>query len=467
MVAHFWDHGGRFLYGPLWVDRPPGLIAVFRTADSLGPYGVRLVATLLAVILVAATAWGADAVGGRPAASWAAWTAFAFSSSVRMQAERLDGELVAAALVAVSVAALLRAVLASTKPAQTVRCGLLAGAAAALAVLMKQNFVDALAFAAVLLTLGVATPANRLGYRPAKVLNTAVAFVAGAAVPALVTLRWAELHGGLGALAYAMFGFRVDAAAVMASWSWAAPLRRLDALAVIAALSGLALLAAQLLLSRCRSLRRLDPLPWAVAAAAGVELVGVFAGENFWPHYLIGLVPMVALAAGLSADRVVPGGRWTRGLVVLSATATALTSPVMAAEAAQHSSAAYATGVWLSRSARPTDTVVVPFTHANVIEASGLTPAYPYAWSLPARTLDPDLSLLTATLRGPAAPTWVVQWDAPHAWGLDPTDRFVQALHADYRRVAVVCGHSVWLHDGITRHLASTPLGSAPGNGAQ
>src|SRR5664279_749575 len=74
MVARHWLDGGPFLYGQQWVDRPPGLIALFDMAQRLGPYGVRLTATLLAVALVAALASAAEAVGGRSAARWAAWT---------------------------------------------------------------------------------------------------------------------------------------------------------------------------------------------------------------------------------------------------------------------------------------------------------------------------------------------------------------------------------------------------------
>jgi hypothetical protein len=104
---------------------------------------------------------------------------------------------------------------------------------------------------------------------------------------------------------------------------------------------------------------------------------------------------------------------------------------------------------------------VVPFTHANVINASGLAPGYPYAWSLPVRTLDPRLSLLTGTLDSGSAPTRVVRWDHPHAWGLDPGNRIDTALHAHYHPVGVVCGHPVWLHDGVSRHLAAPPPASA------
>ena len=465
MVARHWLDGGPYLYGAQWVDRPPGLIALFWSAQHLGPYGVRVVASLLAVLLVAALGWAADAVGGRPAARWAAWAGFAFSSSVLLQAQRLNGELAAATFVAVSVAALLRAVRASTTRTQTALLAVLSGGSASVAVLMKQNFVDAFVFAAVLLTVGVATRTNRLSYRPARVLTSVVGFTAGACIQAAITVAWASGHGGLGALSYAMYGFRSDAAAVMANWSWAAPQHRLAILGQVALMSGLLLLLVHLAFRHVKRVRRPDPLPWAISATAGVEVFGVVAGENFWPHYLIALIPMVALAGGLSVNRRTPGWRWTRLLVAASAAATAVLSPVSALGAMHHTDRAYSTGRWIGASAHPGDTLVVPFTHANVINASGLTPGYPYSWSLPVRTLDPNLSLLTRTLSGPSAPTWVVRWDDPHTWGLDPESRVDAALQSHYRPMAVVCGHTVWLHDGVSRQLANTPAASACGAG--
>jgi hypothetical protein len=466
MVARYAGSGGSYLYGPSWVDRPPGLLAVFVVAERLGPFGVRAVAAALAVVLVAATAAAADALGGRSSARWAAWAAFALSSSVLLQAHRLNGELAAAAFVAVSVAAVVHAVRTSPTRAGTLVAGTVAGAAAMCAVLTKQNFLDGFVFAGVLLGLGSLTRVNRLAYRPVQVVTTAGAFVAGAAVPAALTVRWAGSHGGLGALMYATFGFRGDAVGVVAHSSSHAPLQRLGGLALLGCLTGLLFLLGQLAVAHHRRLRHLEPLPWAVAATVGVELLGVAAGENFWSHYLTALTPMVALAAGLGVHQRMSSAPWTRRLVVLMACSTALVSPVAAVHAVLSPSRAYTTGRWIAASAHPHDTLSVLWTHANVIDASGLRPGYPYAWSLPLRTLDPQVRLLVDTLDEAPGPTWVVRWDSAHPWGLDPGNRVDGALHAHYRDVATVCGHQIWLHDGAGRHLAAPPSASACGGGA-
>jgi hypothetical protein len=457
MVARHWHEPGGYLYGPEWVDRPPGLIALFAVADHLGPYGVRLSATILAVALVAALAAAAGAVGGGTAARWSAWAGFAFAASALLQSQRLNGELAGALFVTVSVGALLRAVRLSGRARRTVVHSAMAGVAACVALLMKQDFVDGFVFAGVLVLTSLGTRRNRVAFPPPRVLLPTSGFAAGACVPAVIGLVWASRHGGIGALMFAMFGFRAEASSVMAHSSFAAPLHRLGTLTLSALLSGILVLGVHLAVAGRGRLRHLHPLPWAVCATALVELAGVVGGENYWSHYLIGLIPMVALGAGLSIAGRSPSTPWTRRLVVVAAALTAMVSPVAAATVAETSSAAYTTGRWLADSAGPHDTVVVPFTHVNVIDASGLTPAYPYAWSLPVRALDPRLALLRHTLVGRSAPTWVVRWNDPHAWGLDAGDRVQTALRDHYRPVSRVCGHTVWLHDGLHRRVAAAP----------
>jgi len=59
----------------------------------------------------------------------------------------------------------------------------------------------------------------------------------------------------------------------------------------------------------------------------------------------------------------------------------------------------------------------------------------------------------------------VVRWDAADSWGLDPGNHVEAALQEHYRSVGPICGHSVWLHDGVSRHLAPAPPASACGPG--
>jgi hypothetical protein len=61
------------------------------------------------------------------------------------------------------------------------------------------------------------------------------------------------------------------------------------------------------------------------------------------------------------------------------------------------------------------------------------------------------------------APTWVVQWDDLHLMGLDADHQVERALGAHYHRAGDVCGRTIWLHDGVRRHLAPQPTAAECG----
>jgi len=468
MVARGWRATGPYLYGAQWVDRPPGLMVVFEAAQALGPFGVRLMAGICATALVAAAAWAAGAVHGGRAATWSAWTAFALATSPFLGAYQLNGELIAAPLVMLASAAALHALNRGPTATCAVLLGFLSGAAAASAFLVKQNFADGLIFVGILLASSLVL--HRTTLRRGALITLGV--LTGASLPVGAAGWWAYSGAGIRALVYAMYGFRADAGDVMTMHSLAAPEARLGTLTGLALASGMMLLVGQLVTSRWRALLRPSPLVWAVTGAAAIELAGVLLGANYWPHYVIGLIPMVALVTGLAASSPVPGlstRAWrghhgTQAVAILAILTTLVAAPIGAVAVHTYGSHSYQVGRWLASSAQRIDTVVVPFTHANVIEASGLSSPYPYSWSLPVRTRDPGLTLLTDTLTRPqgGAPTWVVRWDAPHTWGLDPHDHVGRALEAHYREVAVVCGHPVWLHRGVHRSLPVLPEGCGP-----
>jgi 4-amino-4-deoxy-L-arabinose transferase-like glycosyltransferase len=459
VVARHWHDLGPYLYGPTWVDRPPGLIALFALAGHLGPWGVRLTMVALSVTLVALAATAARLVGGKSAAPWAAWTAYAIGSSTLLQAEQLNGEYAAATFVCASMVLVLFA-LKQRSDQSTGRWMLTAvgaGVAAAAAVTMKQNFFDAFVFAAVL--LGGTALVDRTARRFLAAI--AAGFATGAAIVVAVTLAWSRARGGPAALMFAMYGFRARATEVMQQGPWTAPDQRMWELLALCIGSGLLVLAVHLAWQHRTSLRSRNPLAWALAATAGFELVSLVAGANFWPHYALAFIPVLAVSAGLAARRGHPGWLGTQRIVAAMAVITAVFSPVMAL--ANGPGEAWAIGRWVHQSAAPRDTIVVTYTHPNVVAASGLRPAYPYLWSLPARTLDPHLATLTEELDDPHGPTWVVIWDHPQSWKLDRSGQLQRSLHQHYRLVNHVCRHPVWLRSDITRPLAPLPTNCGGG----
>ena len=448
MIARWLSTPGHYLYNTMWVDRPPLLIGVFKVATLLGPHGTRIVATALAAVLVATIGLTARLLAGTRAGVWAAWIACGLAGSAMFATQQLNGEIIAATAVSLAMLAAVHAVLRSHGPS-----ALLAGVAASAAVLVKQDFADGLVFAGVYLFLSARTRPE-LRSRLASVSGW---FAVGVAVPVAGALAWAASHGGLGALWYAMFGFRIEASRLLGQAGGSAISGRLNTLVGISLSSALLPLVLCVFLAGVPRLRRRDPAALAILAAFVVEVVGVVGGGNYWPHYLIGLIPSVALAAGLLAAR-----RGIRSLLlkitgIAAVASSALAAPVGAVADQGGSARVAAVAHWLHDSGESGDTLTTLYSHASINYLAGMPPAYPYSWSLPLRLRDPELTLLTSTLDGPDAPTWVLGWDAPTAWGLDESGNLSRALKVHYRQVATVCGKAVWLRVGLTRNLATTP----------
>ena len=62
---------------------------------------------------------------------------------------------------------------------------------------------------------------------------------------------------------------------------------------------------------------------------------------------------------------------------------------------------------------------------------------------------------LQRLLASPRRPTWVVQWQHPDRWQLDPGGRTKRLLRRGYRRAAVVCGHAVYVRNDRPRTAAA------------
>ncbi|MDF2966340.1 MAG: hypothetical protein K0Q93_118 [Nocardioidaceae bacterium] len=390
---------GGGLYGDLWVDRPPLLLLFWRAVDAAG--GI-VTARLVACGLVVALV------------IFAGWA-------------------------------------------------VLAGLTAALAVVTKQNFSDGVVFALVL--VAGSWMSRSLSARTAITVLGGAAV--GAGVVATAALWWASTtEAGIAGLWYVLYGFRADAFLVVFTHSLAAPMSRLGILATAAVGTGLAIVLMTWVAAVGR-MRRSDPtqLPLlaAVGAMLGVALGAVALGASYWVHYLVGLVPVAALAIGMLAGQARSsrsgGARWPArrpvGLVVCVVTAAVIASVLAGplTEPSRQTEAAVATT--LRTAARPADTVFIAYGHPNVVQEAGVWPAYPYLWSLSMRTLDPHLSELRRTLSGQHAPTWVVQWNDIDSWDIDPDGRVAAILRQRYQPTETVCGVQVLLRRDAVRAVTN------------
>ena len=444
LVGRAWDPGPDSVYGAYWVDRPPPLIALYRWSDQLGgPLLVRVVAALGCALLVGSAAGAARAVVRHVgvsdeqvadrAAVWSAVLAAGLVSSGMLDPIGAKGENLGIPLV---MACCWLTLLATRGPGPD-RAALLlaagAGLTAALAVGAKQNMVAGLLLGTALVVGSVAE--RRMAVAHAVRLSLAAA--AGAAVPVLATVTWALATGvGLGPLWHVTYGFRADAAAVIAaSPSDVVSTRALLLLAVFVA-SGGALVLALVLRHGRQAFRRAPALTVAIGLVLAVDVSGVVVSGSFWRSYLFVPVPGLVLAAALLQSL---GGRPARRVRVatLATAASAVVSlgvaAVLLATGALVPGEAR-TGEAIARASRPGDTVVVYGGRPSVVLTSGLPSPYQHLWSLPMRTLDPDLGELRALLEGPDAPTWVVLWVGLSSWdglgeAIGPVLRERYALH--------------------------------------
>lgn len=447
LVARALDPRPDSPYGAYWVDRPPPLIWLYAGVDALGgETALRVIGALVAGLTVWLAARVAALAGPPRAVPWAAGFATAVLSNPMIDVVSVKGELLALPLLLGSIALTLAAV-----RRMSGWLAFAAGVVAMLAVGLKQNLATGLVFALVLLVAAVLT--GRLARGCA--LRVGLAGTAGAALPVLATLVWARAEGvRLGELAYAVAGFRTDAARVIAEEVSDAPERRALVLLLVAVATMLLPVVAGLVAHARELWTDAAPLVAATVATVAFDLVSLAAGGSYWQAYLLPLVPGAVLCVALLAGRESTGGRRMRLLVVaagISAVA-AMAFWIVWNATGQQEFDEVRTGEALAEAAEPGDTLVVFGGRPDLQSASGMPSPYPYLWSLPMRTRDPGYADLTDLLSGPDAPTWLVLWVAPDAWsdvGVAELERVVDeryAVHGD------TCnGRAVYLRRGVER----------------
>lgn len=460
LVARNWHSGGSALYGDIWLDRPPLLIAFWWLADLLGGVeAARWLGCLVVAGTVIAAGWAGWLISERRGAYWASATTAAMLATPMIATHEINGEILAAPFVMIGCALTLTIARRTWSPRVDALVAASAGVIAMCAVLIKQNFVDALVFATVLLI--VSGVRAELPWR--RVRHLLGWGVIGAAVPTIVTVWWALASGhSVNDLWYAMYGFRSDAFEVIASQSLSAPIDRFWRLLGVAIISGILVVSLRYVAVLRRLARRDSALTFAIATMLAIGYAAMLAGGSYWLHYLIGLVPVLALVAAHLAGGAARIG-WSRAalaVVLASAAITAGTS--MTTDALAEDPTEKAVKAYLSAESGSDDTAVVAYGHANLIEASGLEPGYRNLWSLPMRVHDPDLDHMVARLSASEAPTWFIGWNPLNSWGIDEDGQLEQTLSDRYREVASICGVEIYLHAGVERDLASPPDVACP-----
>jgi hypothetical protein len=284
--------------------------------------------------------------------------------------------------------------------------------------------------------------------------------VVGALVPAALLVAWLA-HAGvdLGVAWRDLVGFRGDALEVVWSNRPRASLLRALLLVVLAGVSGvLAVVIGWFAGLRERSLPG-GPVTAAVTALLLYGPLAILAGGSYWPPYLLQLTPAVVLAVASGAAASSRAARWLRrgGRAVVAVAVLGTVLSAIGYAVLPWTWSGQRVGEWLAASRSPGDTGFVAYGHPLVLETADMASPYPYVWSVPMRTFDPDQSRLRATLAGPDAPEWLVRINALNSWDIDASGRLRELVERRYREVAQVCGHEVFLRRDVTRMLAPEP----------
>ena len=446
LVGGQWNGDGASLYGDYWVDRPPGLVTMFRLAADLGGLtALRIMGCVAVLIIVVGVARVARLLDGDRAARWAAVIAAALCLSPALGIQAVNGELLAAPFIVLGIAAAVSALQAPGRRT-ALAYGSITGALAVSAVMVKQNFIDVAVFAALALVLS----GLRSTISPRRFVDLMTSFAAGAAAALGLLALWTTVHGtSLSAVFDAMYPFRVEAGNVIAASGSGHAWPRLAGMGAVAAASGLLLLVLTVLADAVRPRQR-DVFTWALVGLLLFASASVLLGGSYWHHYLIGLIVPVSIAGGLIAGA---GGRVVRALVVFTVISAGVTC--IGSLALRPASEGQAVGSSIAGASQVNDTIVSLYGHADIVQTSGLASPYEHLWSLPIKTLDPQLTELDTVLNSPSAPTWLVTGRSVRSWGLDT--RGVEATIADrYRPVARMCGRTIYLRVGVDRATPAT-----------
>jgi 4-amino-4-deoxy-L-arabinose transferase-like glycosyltransferase len=427
-AARLWDRGST-LYRDIWVDRPQGLILVFRGVLQLGmsTEAIRAAAAIVGALSVLATMLLAFRLTGRRTVAFACGLLMATAgASPFLESFTLAGELLASLAAILSLLAF-TAYLRSRSLWWIAAAGLASGCA----LMIKQSGFDA----ALAIVAYAAWTERRRALRPLAV------FVAAGAAPILAGLFSAvSLH----AWWFAVVSYRGSGDSLVTD----SVTHRLGLLvdSLPGAAKGLGLLLVLAALGWRGS-------PLLVRLWLGAAALGVLGGGNFHFHYYIQLVPPLAILAGAGVDRVVAGHlRVVAAALVGVAIATAvLTVPVWfdgpraQAEAVwpedphlRHDAAVVR---YLREHTRPGEKVLVLWAAANDYYLADRAPAIPYMWRRNIESIPGVRDRLDRALarRIPKLVALVQPLDS-----LQGSARTAALLSRNYRRVAVVDGVPVY-----------------------
>ena len=436
-IARAWGNG-KGLYSDVFLDRPQGLLVVFRAWDVLSGGNtaqLRVIAIVFAIVAAIAIAETVRMLRDRSAGLVAGTMAAVLLALPSLEGHTANGELLASAPSAVAVALGCAVLVRRLSPRWMFAAGVMAGVAFS----MKQSGIDGLAALTGWLVL-----AALFRWEPRRVVARQLALLwgGGAAVVALLALHGAftDWSGWL----YAVQGYRRTQRSLFidADWEnfWASAEVALPMLLPLLYVIGAATIMMVLKgrLSKVRPVLLVLPL-WMVAAT-----MAFLSGGQFFRHYWVSLLfPVAAIGGyvvgsirvgwqriGLAAVLLLPAFvSWER-VVLLSRLEVARNIDDYGAQ--QVETIADRLGPRLG----PDDDVYVFCARADQYAVLDKDPPFPYLWLDGVRKVPGALDQLREMLGGDDRPDYLImfQLECDKSGGLDAV------VEANYEWDSVVAG---------------------------
>ncbi len=384
-IARAWAHGKR-LYVDVWVDRPQGLLVLYRSWDWLtggSTASIRILAIMLGVVAVIGTGVAVRELVSARAGVVAAALVAVLSAAPVIEGFAANGELLVGAF---SCAALAVAAPDLARGRVSWRLGM-AGLLAGLAFSMKQNGFDAVV--AIEMALLIAWLTGALAGRVAvgalsRVLGGFASVIAALALHGLV-LGWSAWWSGFA-------GYRLNrrSGVVGADWArlWVTARVALPVLLPITCVVVVGLIVRLAKPTRPIPLWRVEPRASVIPLWLLVSAIAFIEGGQFHRHYWVTLTfPIAALAAAATSSW---RGTWQLAAVALCVT-PALVSwfhvaarardevPVLAS-ADSRSIIDERIARWYRSVRQPHESVYVMCASAAFYADARVDPPYPYLW---------------------------------------------------------------------------------------
>jgi dolichyl-phosphate-mannose-protein mannosyltransferase len=456
-VARAWA-SGKALYTEAWVDRPQGLLLLFRFWDRLtggSAESIRVMAILFGCVAVAAVAYAVFAIAGQRAAAVASILVAVASANARIEGFIANGELLAGTVAAAGVAAACAYLFRGRGQSWLFISGLLAGCA----ISIKQSGFDG--FLAVMVCVLVGGMTGERSWRQA--VREGALCLAGLATVLSALL----LHGiflGFSSWWYALAGYRIGGLnASDGDWHRFGVTRMVAAPTIIPLLAAAIFGLVKWLVSDRRITRSTVLLPAWVCFAA----LAFVTGGLFHRHYWVTLTfPLAAAAAvGIASHRRLRIN--SRALIAVTCL-VAVPSLISTADVIELDRSAAAlvahddprlvvneqVGKWYNEHRTHDSTLYALCASAALYAYADAIPPYPYLWLDGVQHGKGAQEQLVELFSGDHPPTFVVEYQSVST--CNPSGRVAALLYQRYDTVATVAGASILvLRDGAATESRS------------